>query len=145
VEDPEKGAAYDAADLKAADGVQDRLALTRENVEHVADQDAGLGTHGGAPEAEQRAVACDEQSWDHDGEDQDRNGGMDDKGAARQGWQGWSLASALLNLVIDQDAGVIEEGEGQGPQREAIGPVARVGTRVMEEIGVPARDGGGEQ
>ncbi len=57
---PHRTAKDDAGELKIADGVQDRLTLAREDVEHRARYAAGLCAHGGAPEAEERAIAGEE-------------------------------------------------------------------------------------
>lgn len=70
VTQPDNGPKHDPRQLQAADAVQDRLTFAGEDVQHVARNAAGLGTHGGSPEAEQRAVCGKDEGGEQGCQDQ---------------------------------------------------------------------------
>lgn len=54
-------------------------------------------------------------------------------------------SSSLASVIVDKGGGVVEEGKDKRAQSHAIGPVTSIGARVVEEVAIPAWDGGCEE
>lgn len=140
---PDEGPENDAAELQRAHVVQHRLALAGKDVQHGARDHAGLGAHGGPPEAEQRTVAGEEERGEETEQEQGRYHGVDDLRTFRT--QSLLRAGQLGCVRRNEDDDVVEQCDGEWTQRHAVGPVTARWTRAVEEVAVPLWNGRREE
>lgn len=111
---PHKGAEDDGPNLQIANGIEHGLALASKDVEHVAHEDARLCAHRRAPDAEEGAVARQEQSGNKAEQDQDRDGDVHEDGATRQRALLHARVPEAPDSRVDEDGCMVEKCEDQG-------------------------------